>query len=65
MFSDPEAEEQARQEREIKMQREHQAQKAVLDIRKKFGGNAIVKGMDLKDEATAMDRNRQIGGHKA
>ena len=65
LFSDPEAEAQARQAREAKHQRELQAQKAVLDIRKKYGGNAIVKGMDLKDEATAMDRNRQIGGHKA
>ena len=65
LFSDPEAEEQARQAREAKMQREHRAQQAVLDIRKKFGGNAILKGMDLKEEATLRDRNEQIGGHKA
>ena len=65
LFSDPEAEEQARQAREAKRQREHKAQQAVLDIRKKFGGNAILKGMDLKDEATTRDRNAQIGGHKA
>ena len=65
LFSDPEAEEQARREREAKMQREQKAQQAVLDIRKKFGGNAILKGMDLKEEATARERNEQIGGHRA
>ena len=31
----------------------------------KFGGNAILKGMDLKDEATTRDRHEQIGGHRA
>ena len=65
LFADPEAEEQARQAREAKMRREHRAQQAVLDIRKKFGGNAILKGMDLKEEATTRDRNEQVGGHKA
>ena len=65
LFADPEAEEQARQAREAKMQREHRAQQAVLDIRKRFGGNAILKGMDLKEEATTRDRNEQVGGHKA
>ena len=65
LFSDPEAEEQARQAREATLQREHRAQQAVLDIRKRFGGNAILKGMDLKDEATTRDSNEQIGGHKA
>ena len=65
LFSDPEAEEQARQARQNQLQRERQAQQVVLDIRKKFGGNAILKGMDLKDGATTKDRNAQIGGHKA
>ncbi len=65
LFSDPEAEEQGRQARQAKAQREQRAQQAVLDIRKKYGGNAILKAMDLKEEATARDRNDQIGGHKA
>ena len=39
--------------------------KTVIDIKKKYGKNAIVRGMNLKEGATAMDRNRQIGGHKA
>ena len=65
LFSDPEAQEQARQAREARQQREQRAQQAVLDIRKKFGGNAILKGMDLKEGATTRDRNEQVGGHKA
>ena len=65
LFADPEAEAQAREDRQARRQREQRAQQAVLDIRKKFGGNAILKGMDLKDEATTRDRNAQIGGHKA
>ena len=47
------------------MKREKRRQQAVLTIKKKFGKNAIVKGMNLEDGATAMDRNGQIGGHKA
>ncbi len=44
---------------------ERARQEAVLKIREKFGKNAIVRGMDLQDAATAMDRNAQVGGHKA
>ena len=40
-------------------------QQAVLTIKKKFGKNAILKGMNLQEGATAKDRNAQIGGHKA
>ena len=45
--------------------REKSRQQAVLEIRKKFGKNAILKGMNLEEGATARDRNAQIGGHKA
>ena len=65
LFSDPEVEAQERERRVASRQREQRAQQAVLDIRKKFGGNAILKGMDLRDEATTTDRNDQIGGHRA
>ena len=47
------------------LEREHRMQKAMLDIKEKFGKNAILKGMDLQKGATAMERNRQIGGHKS
>lgn len=46
-------------------EKERRIQKATLDVRKKFGKNAIVKGLSLQDAATGMDRNRQIGGHKS
>ena len=54
-------EEQERQAEE----REKKVQKAVLAIKKKHGKNAIVKGMNLEEGATAMERNGQVGGHKA
>ena len=40
-------------------------QKAVIGIKKRFGKNTILKGMNLQEGATAKDRNDQIGGHKA
>ena len=40
-------------------------QQAVLTIRKKYGKNAILRAMNLEEDATARDRNSQIGGHKA
>lgn len=48
-----------------KEEREHKIQMAVLDIKKKFGKNAILKGMNLEESATTRERNRQIGGHKS
>lgn len=47
------------------LEREHKLQKAMLDIKDKFGKNAILKGMNLEKGATTMERNRQIGGHKS
>lgn len=47
------------------MTRNHELQKTVLGIKKKFGKNAIVKGMNLEKAATTIERNRQIGGHKS
>lgn len=48
-----------------KLEREKKMQKAMLDIKKRYGKNAILKGMNLQEDGTAMERNRQIGGHKA
>ena len=64
LFADPEAD-RRREETEAELKREKRRQQAVLTIKKKFGKNAIVKGMNLEEGATAMDRNGQIGGHKA
>lgn len=47
------------------LDRERRIQGAMLEIRRKYGCNAIVKGLNLRDGATAMERNEQIGGHKA
>ncbi len=47
------------------LEKENKLQKAMIDIKKKFGKNAILKGMNLSENATAMERNRQIGGHKS
>ena len=52
-------------EEQKERERERRRQQAMLSIKKKFGKNAIVKGMDLQEGATAMQRNAQIGGHKA
>ncbi|MBQ3276224.1 MAG: DNA methylase [Oscillospiraceae bacterium] len=45
--------------------RERRRQEAVLSIQKRYGKNAILKGMNLEEGATARERNAQIGGHKA
>ena len=47
------------------LERERNMQKAMIDIKKRFGKNAILKGMNLEEGATTMERNRQIGGHKS
>ena len=39
-------------------------QHAIIDIKKKFGKNSIIKGMNLEEGATTLERNKQIGGHK-
>ena len=47
------------------LERERKMQQAMLDIKKKFGKNAILKGMNLEEGATTIERNRQIGGHRS
>ena len=57
---------QERQKAEEKqLERERRQQQAMLKIREKYGKNAILKGMNLQEGATARERNEQIGGHKA
>ena len=50
---------------ENELKKEKNMQKAILKIKSKYGKNSIIKGMNLKEGATALERNRQIGGHKA
>ena len=61
LFTDPQTLVREAEERE----REYRRQQAVLKLKRKYGKNAVVRGMNLLGGATAMDRNRQIGGHKA
>ena len=46
-------------------QKERRLQEAMLDIKGKYGKNAILKGTNFREGATGKDRNRQVGGHKA
>lgn len=64
-FSITESAQQQAATEEKELERERRRQQAMLAIKKKFGKNAIIKGMDLQEGATAMERNAQIGGHKA
>ena len=54
-------EKEVKKEKEIK---EDKIQKAMLEIKGKYGKNAIIKGMNLEKGGTTIDRNSQIGGHK-
>ena len=65
LFEDPDKVER-RKEKEVEdRKKEHQVQKAILDIKKKFGKNSVLKAVDFKKEATGKERNDEIGGHKA
>lgn len=61
LFTDDRGEKQ----QEALRRRERQKQQAILGIKKKYGKNAVLKGMNLQEGATARMRNNQIGGHKA
>ena len=64
-FTDYEALQQQMEEEKSRLQEERQMQETLLNIKKKFGKNAVLKGMSLQEGATARDKNNQIGGHKA
>ena len=65
LFTDYEARQKEKEEENAALERERRLQKAMLDIKKKYGKNAVLKGMNLEEGAMTMERNRQIGGHKA
>ena len=52
-------------ERPVDLEKERRQQEVILEIRRKFGKNAILKGMNFEEGATTRERNNQIGGHKA
>ena len=65
LFTDYAAEEEQQKQEPLRLDRERKLQEATITIKKKFGKNAILKGMSLQEGATAKNRNEQIGGHKA
>ena len=65
MFTDYEAVARQREAAQVALDKERRMQEAVLSIKRKYNKNAIFKGVDLEEGATARDRNAQIGGHKA
>ena len=62
---DYEQAERKRHKEEAALEQERKAQQVILDIKKKFGKNAALKGMNLEEGGTTISRNKQIGGHKA
>ena len=64
-FTDYHAVEEKRAKETAELEREKKVQRTVLDIKKRFGKNAILKGMNLEEGATAKERNRTIGGHRS
>lgn len=65
LFTDYEARDLEEKERNEKMEKERKQLNAVLEIKNRYGKNAIFKGTNLQEGATTLDRNKQIGGHKA
>ena len=65
LFTDYTEREEKQRAADERYKREKSRQNAMISIRKRFGGNAILKGMNLEEGATTIDRNKQIGGHKA
>ncbi|MEM5769926.1 MAG: DNA methylase [Bacillota bacterium] len=64
LFTDYEAVQAKKEAEEAELAREKKMQQAMLEIKKKHGKNAILKGMNLEEGATTVNRNKQIGGHK-
>lgn len=65
LFTDYDALQAKQAEEAEKLAREKRMQEAVIGIQKKYGKNAVIKGMNLEEDATTISRNQQIGGHKA
>lgn len=65
LFTDYEALKEGKEEERRVLEREKKMQHAILDIQKKYGKNAVLKGMNYEEGAMTRQRNGQIGGHKA
>ena len=65
LFTDYTAEEKRKEEEEAALSKERKLQEAMLSVKKRYGKNAMLKGMNLQEGAMTRERNNQIGGHKA
>ena len=65
LFADYEAEQKKKEEEEAALSKERKLQEAMLSVKKRYGKNAMLKGMNLQEGAMTVERNNQIGGHKA
>lgn len=65
LFDNLEETNKERMEEKAKLEREKKMQHAILDVKKRYGKNALLRGVDLEEGATTISRNNQIGGHKA
>ncbi|MDE7109760.1 MAG: DNA methylase, partial [Muribaculaceae bacterium] len=63
LFTDYEKEEERIRKEDRERERERRRQETILNIRKRFGKNAILKGINYAEGATQRERNKQIGGH--
>lgn len=65
LFDDPTETSVRMQEEQERLDKEYRIQQALLSIKKKFGKNAVLRGLNFAEGATGRERNCQIGGHKA
>ena len=65
LFIDYDELELERKNKEIKLKKENRVQKTIIDIKKKYGKNSVLKASNLDEGSTMIERNKQIGGHKA
>ena len=65
LFTDYAEEQKKKEEEEAELSKERKLQEAMLSVKKRYGKNAMLKGMNLQEGAMTMERNNQIGGHKA
>ncbi len=65
LFTDYDALQKEREEEREALSKERRLQEAMLSVKKRYGKNAMLKGMNLQEGATTIERNNQIGGHRA
>ena len=64
-FDDTEKLEREREKEKQRLQRERNIQNALVSLKAKYGKNAVLKGMNFEEGGTAIERNGQVGGHRA